>query len=213
MTQPILYYVHDPMCSWCWAYRPTWDELVGALPAFVRVENVVGGLAPDSDELMPPEQQLLIAGYWREIADQLGTEFNFDFWSHCSPRRSTYPACRAVLAAKLQGAEALMIDAIQRGYYLRALNPSDSTTLVRLADEVGLDVNRFARDIDSSEIQKSLDQQFDLRRSLGVFSFPTLVLELDQQIHEVVLDYKDHQKSLDDVLARVKNSPDCSVIS
>ncbi|MFT6977114.1 MAG: putative protein-disulfide isomerase, partial [Shewanella psychromarinicola] len=27
MPNTTLYYVHDPMCSWCWGYRPTWDTL------------------------------------------------------------------------------------------------------------------------------------------------------------------------------------------
>lgn len=202
--QPTLYYVHDPMCSWCWAYRPTWDALRKELPAVIRVENVVGGLAADSDEPMPLEQQAVIAGYWRKIAAELGTEFNFDFWSRCTPRRSTYPACRAVLAAKLQGAEDVMIDAIQRGYYLRALNPSDTKTLILLAGEVGLVQERFARDLASAEVQSNLEEQFDLRRRLGVFSFPSLVLEADQQIQPVLLDYKDHQKTLDQVLGQVK---------
>ncbi|MDF4306582.1 DsbA family protein, partial [Vibrio parahaemolyticus] len=22
-----LYYVHDPMCSWCWGYKPTIEKL------------------------------------------------------------------------------------------------------------------------------------------------------------------------------------------
>ena len=22
-----LYYVYDPMCSWCWGYKPTWDKV------------------------------------------------------------------------------------------------------------------------------------------------------------------------------------------
>ena len=31
-----------------------------------------------------------------------GVRFNFDFWTHCTPKRSTYPACRAVIAARAQ---------------------------------------------------------------------------------------------------------------
>ncbi|MBE8572891.1 DsbA family protein, partial [Vibrio sp. OPT46] len=27
-----LYYVHDPMCSWCWGYKPTLDKLKQQLP-------------------------------------------------------------------------------------------------------------------------------------------------------------------------------------
>ncbi|MEH6582582.1 MAG: DsbA family protein, partial [Halioglobus sp.] len=146
-AQTILYHVHDPMCSWCWGYRRSWDGLREALENAVTVVNVVGGLAPDNDEPMPQEQRDTIAGYWRQVAERTDAEFNYDFWKHCTPRRSTYPACRAVLTAKRQLAEQAMIDAIQQAYYLRAMNPSDNSTLIALASELGLDVTQFSEDL------------------------------------------------------------------
>ena len=97
-----LYFYHDPMCSWCWGYRPVSDRLAASLPDNVRLVKIVGGLAADSAEPMP--QNLLdgLPNAWQKIHDLLGTEFNFDFWTKCKPRRSTYPACRAVLAAGCQ---------------------------------------------------------------------------------------------------------------
>jgi putative protein-disulfide isomerase len=156
----------------------------------------VGGLAPDSDEPMPAEQREAIAGYWARIADELGAEFNFDFWQKCEPRRSTYPACRAVIAAALQGAEEEMIDAIQRAYYLRAMNPSDNSTLIELAAELGLDAERFAGDLVGAGVQRELEQNFALRRELKVFSFPSLVLKLDSDIFPVPLDYHSIEPAL-----------------
>ena len=47
--QANLYYAHDPMCSWCWAFRPTWKRIVKALPENLAVRRILGGLAPDSD--------------------------------------------------------------------------------------------------------------------------------------------------------------------
>ena len=63
----ILYHVHDPMCSWCWGFRKVWDQLRAALPEPVTVVNVVGGLAPDTDQSMPQGQQKTIAGYWHDV--------------------------------------------------------------------------------------------------------------------------------------------------
>lgn len=200
----ILYYVHDPMCSWCWGYRPTWDALRQALPEDVQQVNVVGGLAPDSDEPMPLEQQKLIAGYWRRIAEELGTKFNFDFWTNCAPRRSTYPACRAVLAAAVQDAEEAMINAIQHAYYLRAMNPSDASTLIELAKDIGLDAKRFAGDLASEGIRHELERHFALRRSIDVYSFPSLVLQIGQETYPVPLDYQGHQISAEFIAAKVR---------
>ncbi|MCH8056958.1 MAG: DsbA family protein [Proteobacteria bacterium] len=206
--KPILYYVHDPMCSWCWGYRPTWDALQQALPEDIQQVNVVGGLAPDSDEAMPMEQQKLIAGHWQRIAEELGTKFNFDFWTNCAPRRSTYPACRAVLAAAAQGAEEAMINAIQHAYYLRAMNPSDASTLIALAKDIGLDTQRFTDDLASAGIQRELERHFALRRSIDVYSFPSLVLQIGQESYPVPLDYQDHQISAEFIAAKVA---DCVV--
>ncbi|MBA6414017.1 DsbA family protein [Parahaliea sp. F7430] len=197
MSTAILYYVHDPMCSWCWGFRRSWDHLCAALPNTVKVVNVVGGLAADSEQAMPLEQQATIAGYWRDVAERTGASFNFDFWRDCQPRRSTYPACRAVLAARRQGAELAMIDAIQRAYYLRAMNPSDNSTLIDLAAELNLDTAQFSNDLSSAEIEQELHNDFALRRQLGVRSFPSLVLVHGNKLNAIDIDYQSHAPMLE----------------
>ena len=52
---PTLTYVHDPMCSWCYAFRPVWEAIVAGLPDGVRVRRLLGDLAPDNDRPMPEE--------------------------------------------------------------------------------------------------------------------------------------------------------------
>jgi putative protein-disulfide isomerase len=187
------------MCSWCWGYRRSWDQLRAALPETVTVVNIVGGLAPDTEDTMPLEQQRTIAGYWEKVAAQTGATFNFDFWKKCQPRRSTYAACRAVLAARKQDAEQAMIDAIQRAYYLRAMNPSDNSTLITLASELELDDSQFAEDLTSPEIQMALEKDFALRRGIGVYSFPSLVLAQEAQLTPIAVDYLTHETSLADI--------------
>lgn len=172
------------------------DRLFAELPAEVRLENVVGGLAPDSDQPMPAELLRSLPLAWQKIHALLGTEFNFDFWTKCKPRRSTYPACRAVLAAGLQDSYGPMVDAIQRAYYLRAMNPSDLVTLETLADELGLDTNRFAADIRSADIDAELQQQIALARRSPIDGFPSLVLEQDGKMEFVRRDYRDHKPTL-----------------
>jgi putative protein-disulfide isomerase len=196
---PTVYYVHDPMCSWCWGYRKTWENIRAALPNTVLVVNVVGGLAPDSDEPMPEEQQTLIASYWQQVADKTGASFNFDFWKNCQPRRSTYPACRAVLAAKKQGGEQAMIDAIQHAYYLRSLNPSDHNTLVLLATELELDADLFRADLTSEHIQCELEENLALRRSIGAHSFPSLVLMHNGSGIALTIDYNSSESTLEEI--------------
>lgn len=199
MQNIILYYIHDPMCSWCWGYRPTWDTLKLNLPVEVRVQYVAGGLAPDSDQPMPIEQQKMVKAHWRTIEEKLGTEFNYAFWSENTPRRSTYNSCRAAIAAHNQGCQIEMIEAIQQGYYLRALNPSDKDILIGLAKKLPLDLSRFITDLNSPETEQVLMQQIQLARALTAQGFPSLVLECNNVRHSIAIDYQNYQATLAEI--------------
>ncbi len=177
-----LFYVADPMCSWCWGFEPQLTAVLDQVGDRVACEYVMGGLARDSDEPMPEDTRAYVQQAWSEVSARTGAEFNHDFWTLCKPRRSTYPACRAVIAAGLQDSTRRMFRAIQRAYYREARNPSDVSTLTELAAELGIDVERFSTDLASSEVEESLQRGFDLRRRLGVRTFPTLLVEQDDRV-------------------------------
>ncbi|WMP16228.1 DsbA family protein [Thiothrix lacustris] len=201
--ETILYYVHDPMCSWCYAFRPIWMQIQQQLPATIRVQYVLGGLAPDSDQPMPPETRAYVQSQWHKIIQSVpGTVFNFAFWEQCQPRRSTYPACRAVLLAREQGqdGEIAMIHAIQDAYYQHAQNPSDTDTLCALAQQIGLDVAAFARNLNAETTQQALLAEMALARRIGGNSFPSLFLQRDGKIRRVAHDYTNAGR----VLAEIK---------
>lgn len=195
MTQ--LFYVHDPMCSWCWAYSPIMQRIVQNLQNHpIVIHKIVGGLAPDSDEPMARALQKQIQMTWKRIEQEVGAQFNHDFWRECEPRRSTYPACRAVIAARNQQAEDAMLLAIQQAYYLRAMNPSDDDTLLQLADELDLDFDRFAEDLASAATETVLQKEVALAQSMPINGFPSWVLLHNNQYHSVSLDYHSHLTTL-----------------
>ncbi|MGR9115869.1 MAG: DsbA family protein [Gammaproteobacteria bacterium] len=204
-----LYYFHDPMCSWCYAFNASLQALAQALPEPVRLEKVVGGLAPDTMEPMPMPLAHKIQQTWRRIEQTIpGVRFNFDFWLENTPIRSTYPACRAVLAAKKQGAvfEDRMISAIQNAYYRKAENPSLPETLLRCAQQAGLNVGEFSADLAGDAIEHELQKQIDLARRLGVVSFPSLRLKISESYYPIEADCLDHQNMLDTLAAALKET-------
>jgi putative protein-disulfide isomerase len=200
----ILYYVHDPMCSWCWAYLPVLKQLRQSLPPGIEWRNLLGGLAPDSAEPMPEQTQTMVMNHWRRIQNELGTEFNFDFWSQCEPRRSTYIACRAALAAAEQDCEEEMILAIQQAYYLRAMNPSEVETLIELSIELNMDAVKFRADLLSDSVEEELQTQIKLSRSLPISGMPSLVLMLETGPVAIPVDYRDAQTSIFAITARTQ---------
>ena len=189
-----LLYVHDPMCSWCWAIRPAFTSLRAQLPTGLPLRRVVGGLAPDNDEPMPEEMRSKIKGIWRTIQETVpGTRFNFAFWENCTPRRSTYNACRAALAAARMSPahEDSMIEAIQHAYYLEARNPSDVATLIDLAAAIGLDRERFAAEIASDGVEARLREEVVFARSGAFHGFPSPAIRSGSELRPVDVDYRD----------------------
>ncbi|MEN8170327.1 MAG: DsbA family protein [Pseudomonadota bacterium] len=198
----ILYYIHDPMCSWCYAFGPVWTKLQTALPVSVKVERLLGGLAPDNHSPMDEAMRQRLEATWQRIEQSVpGTRFNFGFWQHCTPYRSTYPSCRAVIAASALDPEGdeVMTKAIQRAYYQQARNPSEEQTLIEIATETGLDREVFSKAVASEKTEAELQRQITLAAEIGADSFPALVLSVDGSRWPVAIDYNNPEPMLDTI--------------
>lgn len=191
-----LVYVTDPMCSWCYGFSEALAEATRARD--FRVELVLGGLAPDSNERMPESMARYIQSAWEAVAERTGAEFNHQYWKVCTPRRSTYPACRAVIAAGYVAAReaekgeagasppsdpprlwmdeppGAMFRAIQRAYYQEARNPSDEDTLIACAESIGLDAQAFAAQLRHPDTEIALQKHFARRDAMAANGYPSM---------------------------------------
>jgi len=198
-----LYYIHDPMCSWCWGFNKTWKKVQKLLPNSINVYYVLGGLAPDSSEVMPNEMREYVQANWKKIQEKIpNTEFNYDFWKECTPIRATYPACRAVIACKNQNPELeiKMINLIQQAYYLEARNPSKDSTLIELASTLNLNIEQFTRDLNTKVTQQKLLDDTTLAKSLSINGFPSLVLRKNNSIQHIKIDYNQPKSIINQII-------------
>ncbi len=195
-----LFHIHDPMCSWCWGFKPTLELLKAQLPPEVTFVNIVGGLAADSQEPMSNEMKQYLQQTWKTIASQLGTTFNHNYWDENTPIRSTYPACRAVLVAKEYDKEQAMINAIQAGYYLHCKNPSLTEQLAEFANDIDITRSIFLDRLQSPEIEQALQQDINTSQQLQAQGFPSLRLVKNNQLHAITLDYKNAEAMLTEIV-------------
>lgn len=201
---PTLIYCYDPMCSWCWGFKPVWESLKERLQPLVQANQLnyrycVGGLAPDADVEMEQSTQLKLQSIWRNISEQLGTEFNHKFWRDCKPRRSTYPACRACIVARQYGLENEMITKIQHAYYLNAQNPSDLNTLTQCAIDIGIDEISFSHEMVKLQASGELEREIHSARHMRLNSFPSLAVLFNQKVIHIPLNYTDARPMADAV--------------
>lgn len=208
-----LIYCYDPMCSWCWGFRPTWTALQKALAKRIDREELViqpmlGGLAPDSDVPMPMAMRQKLEATWQRIASELGTEFNYGFWRNTEPRRSTYPANRACMVARDGNLEMEMYHAIQQAYYLEAKNPSNLDVLADCAEQIGLSRDGFLHNMHYVQQEGLLEKEIENARHIGLNSFPSLALLIGEQLLHIPINYQDHQPMLDLIEQRLKEVND-----
>ena len=192
------------MCSWCWAFKPIWQKILTSLPQNLTVEYLLGGLAPDNDNPMSPETRKFIMDNWRRVQDIVpATEFNYEFWRLNRPKRSTYIACRAVISARIQNPkfERTMIDAIQYAYYLKAQNPSEEIVLFDLADNIGLNVQAFKKDLNSPRVNNYLKKEIEFSRTMPINGFPSLVLSKNGTLTQIRINYLNANFNINQIIA------------
>ena len=203
MNSTTLYYIFDPMCSWCWGFNTVWEKVKASLPNSINIQYVLGGLAPDSDEPMNNEMRDYIVKNWQKNEMTIpGTKFNYDFWENCQPKRSTYPACRAVIAVREQKPklQAKMTQLIQKAYYLEAQNPSEDDTLIALASTLDIDIKNFGKNLNDTQTQALLLNDIALSKKLGVNSFPSLVLQTNNKLKLIKINYNNPDLILNQII-------------
>jgi putative protein-disulfide isomerase len=89
--------------------------------------------------------------------------------------------------------------AIQQAYYQQARNPSDNTTLIELAIEIGLDKDRFIQQLESVATAEALINEIQFARRIGARSFPSLVLATSGGLRPICVEYTNPQAVLDGI--------------
>jgi len=203
-----LIYVYDPLCSWCYGFRPTWQAIRAGLPEKISVETRLGGLAPDDDQPMPAHMSLKLAQTWRQIEKQCSVPFDHSYWDQVpNPPRTTYIAGRAVRAAEQLGIdEWQMVHAIQDAYYTQARNVWQAKVLTQIASQMGVNAEQFAALLNSDALRAQHEAEVNETYHMGVQGYPSLVFDDGQQLGLLPINYGDPGYTLG-VLESLSTSP------
>ena len=174
-------YIGDPMCSWCWGLAPGLRQLhhycqVQGLP----FRLVVGGLRPGGGDEWNAGFRKFLARHWEEVSERSGQPFSYQLLDWESFNYDTEPACRAVVAARplLRGDELDFFAAVQRKFYVDNQDPKNAEFYRGICVDLGVDYEAFIRRFESAEIKAATREEFQLNRSWGVNSYPTVLLRV-----------------------------------
>ncbi|WP_338088255.1 DsbA family oxidoreductase [Neobacillus citreus] len=107
-----------------------------------------------------------------KMAAEVGLEFNFD----TQILTNTFDAHRLVMFANKQGLMHEMTDRILRAYFTEGKHIGDHTTLVQLAEEVGLNGESVKEMLSSTDMSGEVREDEGLAAQYGIRSIPFFIL-------------------------------------
>jgi len=191
-------YIGDPMCSWCWGLAPGLRQL----QRYCREQGlpfrlVVGGLRPGGGDPWNPAFRGFLRHHWQEVSRATGQPFSYRLLERDAFEYDTEPACRAVVAARplipngsgASGAELDFFAAVQRKFYVDNEDPKEPEFYRGICASLGVDFDAFVRRFESAEVRAATREEFQLNRSWGVNSYPTVLVRVNGRHAKLVNGY------------------------
>ena len=177
--KPTLIYVGDPMCSWCYGVAEELDAAMQELGDDVAFELVVGGLRSGGGDQWNAEFKDFLKHHWEDVSAASGQPFGYDLLQLDHFDYDTEPACRAVVVAQSidKKVEFQFFKSIQKKFYVDNEDPKQTAFYESICKEVGLDFAIFSTRFESDSYKSVTLEHFQKARSLGVSSFPTILLK------------------------------------
>ena len=180
-------FVSDVACPWCAVGLHSLEEALKRLAESVPVElhfqpfELNPAMPPEGEDTvqhlskkygLSPEQ----LAQNREGLRQRGAAVGFTFGER--PRVwNTFNAHRLLYWAGLEGRQRELKHALLSAYHTNAENPGATEVLLRLAAEVGLDVERARAILNTDEFAgevRALERHY---RELGIHSVPSIIID------------------------------------
>lgn len=178
MNEKTLWYIADPMCSWCWGFAPIIKEVRLNYSENLKIELVMGGLR--SGKLaMASGQRAEILNHWKAVNERTGQPFSFEGAMPEGFIYDTEPSCRGIVAMSLINPSLVftLLESIQFGFYVEQKDVTNPKVLAQLAGKIGVDVDLYLQAFESDEVRNKVSNHFDKVRQWGVNSFPTVAVQ------------------------------------
>ena len=225
-TPPVLHYIYDPLCGWCYGAKPLIEAARGILPVVAHGGGMMTGAhrrpvtAQLRDYVMPHDQR---------IAELTGQPFGEAYFEgllrDTTAVFDSEPPTGAILAAEQVAGRGLeLLGRLQTAHYVEGRRIADENVLLALAADIGLDAEAFKAAFIAALgglTQTHFKDSRALLARVGGQGFPTAVLEQSGRYQVIDLGgylgkpqaFADWLRQLDGVAVRHSNSsaPACGL--
>lgn len=176
----------DIVCPFCWIGKRHFEEAVSRLGVEEKVEVVhrayqlnpgMGGSRPLVDYLAQrfgsEAQARAMTRHVSQMGEKAGLKFDFEH----AIAASTRDAHRLVKHAAKRGLADALVERLMRGHFDEREDLGDEATLLRLANQAGVDAEEAARVLRSEEHLREVEQDSLEAQAMGARGVPFFVLD------------------------------------
>lgn len=193
--KPTLIYVMDPLCGWCYGFSPVMQRVYDTYKEQAHFEVVTGGMVT-GNEIGPIGA---IAPFLKKATAQVtqhtGAEFSPKFIDTILAEgtqilTSVEPSI-AVQICKSKKPDSLFafLTALHKEIYIHGLKTANISDYSRLFREIGFDGSKFMNDFKNKKHRDMAHRDFKKAESLGVESYPALLMRSKQGIKVIARGY------------------------
>ncbi len=190
MTAPILHYLYDPLCGWCYGAAPLLRAARDVLPVRPRSGGMMAGARRQA---VTPQLRAYVQPHDQRIAQLSGQPFGPAYTDGLLRDNGAVfdsePPTAAMLAAEqLAGRGLDMLARLQVAHYEEGRRIAEPSVLVELAASLGLDAAAFAEtltQLSGEAVQAHFRETREFMTRVGARGFPTFVLETAEGLQSI----------------------------
>jgi len=202
--KPKLIYIGDPMCSWCYGVAPEMEKVKAHFRETLDFEIIMGGLRPYNTQSMSQLKSFLTQ-HWEEVHHRSGQSFQYDILDSTTITYDTEPPCRATVIVRQMAPEKAFpfFTKVQKTFYQENKNMHLAESYHSALISLEIDTAEFDRHFNSDEMKALVRKDFERSRQMGVNGFPTLALQIGDELFLIANGYSTAKKMIERIEKRI----------
>lgn len=202
LNSATLFYIGDPMCSWCYAMSDILKE-VEEYCTFLNInfKIIVAGLRGSKSEEWNSSFKSFLKNEWINISKVASKEFSFELFNLDYFDYDTTNACKAILIVKklLKDREdnnkttLEFFSKIQKKFYAQSLDTKELDFYKDICEDLNISFDEFSKLFLDNKIEQELKDEFRFSRTFSS-SMPSLILVKDGKKIDISIGYSSFSK-------------------
>jgi putative protein-disulfide isomerase len=194
VSEPVLHYLYDPFCGWCYGAAPMISAAQKISDLKIKAHGV-GMLSGDKAKMMSAEWRDFVRPHEERIHVYSKQEFGDAYVNGVQQREdilldSTPPIAAMLLAEQISGRGIDMLKRLQTAYYQEGRAIADKSVIGEVASELDFDGASFVAQLDGliqDQVDGHIAASSELLKALSARGVPAFAIEIDGKLRSLPL--------------------------